>query len=708
MYSVRSSKQRHSVDCSASPASGSKSGAAHLTAPRENSFAQPLLQLTKAISSLVLKSQSRLPDQESSREKPQFSKISAIYSKRNNLQEKQPGQSGVFFGYCFEPSESSRPSSPDFLEPQKRIDSEKVNTPALTKDPNQAIVASPPPEGGRIGGSVDPHMSRPGFQGDVVLLRFLCPERPDIAAQAQTHGLTATARDTAQDEADDAALEDMDMDDIEKEMELEDAPVDEQKGAPSIQERNGNDNSPEGNNSVNMDLEDAPVDEEEGAPSNEEREGNDNSTDSNSSNGRSNGANGQPAPAGSVGGDGSSGGTGGGGGGGERPPTKGSHEMDVDIKEEEVEVKKEAKEDENGGENEISQDQRNRLSSIAIEAVQRTHNGDAASGLIALHHSNSCTKSTYVLNPDSPNRHHAPPPTDSSRGSTHSPPGQVLPGSHPDISMSTLPGISTSPQEISTKPTLPSLSSALKTSIPQLQQLADLAIQQHQGSINTSQGGPFSPAQSVVSTTGSQRSSDTPQPAPLSPPASTKAQAGYGSDGARKPLHHMTVQERASFVHSTPTAPPYYSPMQYQYPPLNEDIHTNGVPPNIPGSPYPPAPQHVYAQGRELPSLNYQPAAPYHYPHEISPSAEPQPLRTGPAANMFAQPQYEEHAPSGPSTADTIPSMAGSDDTIAAPQMPTPKRNSTGNRDGPAITGTFRCEYPNCQAPPFQTQYLLK
>ncbi|KAF8452985.1 hypothetical protein BGX38DRAFT_1180155 [Terfezia claveryi] len=454
--------------------------------------------------------------------------------------------------------------------------------------------------------------------------------------------------------------------------------------------------------------------EEEGRTngSQERESGGSSETSGAESNGRSeqsNGTGGQSGGPAPVGG-GSQSGSSGGNDGNDEEKKQPTDKMDLDRVE--VRVKEEPKEEEKERKSEMSQDEKDRLSSIAKLAAERTQNGEAmdcpplsdaaASGLIALHHSSFAT---HIVNSDSPSRH-APPQPLLSNGASHPPnPVPLQPGSQPDLTTTILPIISEPAHKASgsgPKPTLPSLSS--------IHQLADAALHS-QGYSNTSQPGHFSPPQAAVSIVVSQRSSDTPQPVPISPPAPNQAQAGYGPEGAhtRKPMHHMTVQERAPYVHAPP--PPtttYYAPMQYQYTPINEEMRVSGPPPCMQAQAYAPPPQHIYAPGRELPGLGYAPAAPYHYSHE-APSAEPQPLRRGSAANMFAQPPFEEqHPPSGPPTGETMISVAGSDDTIVAPQMSTPKRSSTGSRsDGAPITGTFRCEHAGCSAPPFQTQYLL-
>jgi len=660
MYSVRNLETLGSIDCSASPAVGGKSGVEVLTTARE-----PVLQLSRYLSTLVLRSHKRLSNRETSCDNSQLSKIPTKVPKPGP-QAVRPDKSSVspysaFFGY---PSEvSSRSSSPGIGH---KAHHEKVTPLTNSNPPNTAAVASAPPGGGGDEGSKCPRPQHPCL-GDLVLISALCPERPDIAADA-VRGLWPG--------------DDMD--------------IDKEYGEEAMDKEEGGTNGSQ---------------ERESGSSGEA-----NGTESNERSEQSNGAGSQSGPPASAGGGSQNGSSGGSDGndGEKKPPTD---QMDLDRVE--VKVKKEQKE-EKERKNEMSQGEKDRLSSIA-KLAERTQNGEAmdfippsdaaASGLIALHHSSPGTKQTHIINPDSPNRHHnhTPPHPPLSNGASHPPnPVPLQPGSQPDITVSTLPIISESVHQASgpcTRPTLPSLSSALS-----IHQLADAALHS-QGYSNTPQPGHFSPPQTVASIAGSQRSSDTPQPIPISPPTPNQAQAGYGPEGAhaRKPMHHMTVQEQASYVHAPALpAPAYYTPMQYQYTHMNEEMHAGGPPPGIQGPSYAPPSQHVYAPSRELSGLAYAPAAPYHYSHE-APSAEPQPLRRGSAANIFTQPPFEEHTPTGPPTGETMISVAESDDTIVAPQMPTPKRASTGSRsDGAVITGTFRCGHPGCTAPPFQTQYLLK
>ena len=646
MYSVRGLETLSSIDSSASPAIGSKSGVEVLTTAQES-----VLELSKFLSTLVLRSHRRPSNQETSCDNPQLSKIPTKILKPDSkvVWSNKPSVS-PYFGY--------------FPESPPRSPTPEIRPKSLpTGSNNAATVASAPPRGGRN-----------GCLGDVVLINFLCPERPDIAADDVKHGLRARCHD----DEDDDMLRPMDID-----KEYDEEAMDKEEGR-----TNDNQERESGGNSEA------------------------NSTESSGGSEQSNGTGSQSGPPASAGG-GSQNGSSGGNDGNDEEKKQPTDKMDLDRVE--VRVKEEPKEEEKEQKNEMSQDEKDRLSSIAKLADERTQNGEAmdllpssnaaASGLIALHHSSSGTKPTHIVNPDSPNRHHnhALPQPPLSNGASHSPnPVPLQPGSQPDITMSTLPIISESSHQASgsgAKPTLPSLSSALS-----IHQLADAALHS-QGYSNTSPPGHFSPPQSVVSIAG-QRSSGTPQPVPISPPAPNQAQAGYGPEGAhtRKPMHHMTVQERAPYVHAPP-APAYsYAPMQYQYSPINEEMHASGPPPGIQSPPYA-QPQHPYSSGRELPSLGYPPAAPYHYSHE-APSAEPQPLRRGSSANMFAQQPFEEHTPSGPSTGETTVSATGSDDTIVAAQMSPPKRSSTSN--GAAITGTFQCAHPGCTAAPFQTQYLLK
>ena len=658
MCSVRSLETLSSIDFSASPAVGSKSGVEVLTPARE-----PVLELSRYLSTLVLLSQNREP----SCDNPQLSKIPAKIPKPDPQvarPEKPSVSHSAFFGYTSEPpSRSTTPEAGAKAHP----DSRKVTPPTSSDPPNAAAVAS-----GGGGGDVrsKDHGLPRSCLGDVVLIGFLCPERPDIAADTVKHGLRARCHD----DEDDDMLRPMDLDKA-------------------------------------YDEEEVMEKEEEGRTNgSQEREsggsGETNGTESNGRSEQSNGTGSQSGPPASAGG-GSQNGSSGGNDGNDEEKKQPTDKMDLDRVE--IRVKEESKEEEKERKSEMSQVEKDRLSSIAKLAAERTPNGEypppsdaAACGLIALHHSSFGTKPTHIVNPDSPSRH-APPQPPLSNGASHPPnPVPLQPGSQADITATTiLPIISDSPPQAllgsGSKPTLPSLSS--------IHQLADAALHS-QGYTNTSQPGHFSPPQAVSIAVG-QRISDTPQSVPISPPTLNQAQAGYGPEGAhaRKPLHHMTVQERASYVNAPPPpAPAYYTPMQYQY---GEEMNASGPPAGIQGPAYA-APPHVYVPSRELPSLGYTPAAPYHYSHEAH-SAEPQPLRRGSAANMFAQPPFEEqHAPSpsGPPTADTMASAAGSDDTIS---VPTPKRSSTGSRgEGAVITGSFRCEHPNCTAAPFQTQYLLK
>ncbi|KAF8471863.1 hypothetical protein BDZ91DRAFT_653067 [Kalaharituber pfeilii] len=170
----------------------------------------------------------------------------------------------------------------------------------------------------------------------------------------------------------------------------------------------------------------------------------------------------------------------------------------------------------------------------------------------------------------------------------------------------------------------------------------------------------------------------------------------------------MTVQERQAYVHPAPTQPPpqnvYYS---YPYQPLSEDIHANGPQTSLPPPPYTPGPPSTYPPSRDLPTLYNQPSqASYHYsPHEQG-QPETVPIRTGSAANLFAQQTYDENnPPSGPSTGDTITST-GSDETIVPP-VTSPRRNHVSRVNSDGSPGTFKCQFAGCTAAPFQTQYLL-
>ena len=588
---------------------------------------------------------------------PKSIKIPTVTLKHDQaLLPEKTSRVSPFFGFDPSPT-NSRPATPestsnDFLRPLK------VNSQRTSASPDPPTVASPPRESGREGG----RKGRRGehYQGDVVLIGFLCPERLDIAASVADHPLDQpdgaefeiVKKGFSRDNDDKIADQDMDVD-----IDAEFAEMNQSKEEGD----NGNQNQ-------------APPQESGGCSNKNEPE--DSGKEDND-----NGNVEQPSSSGSGTG-GLQGGSSGGDDGNdeEKKPPMNGNEMDIDnVMEEKVEKQEE--------EGEI---QKARLESIAslasmASAVVKQEDctmdilpsSDAANGLIALHHSNSLPNSASAT-PDSANRHNAPPPVSVSNGSIHSCPTPMQPTTQPQIS--TLAVISESNHQPPGKPTLPSIHT-----------LAEVAIQQ--GYPNPPPpSGHFSPNQS-----GQRSLSDTPQPAPLSPPNSSQPQAGYGPDGAhaRKPLHHMTVQERANYV-----PPVYYPP--YPYPPLCDEMHAPGAPPSIPPTMYTPNHQQVYTQGRELPGLFNQPPSSYHY-HEPTPP-DPQPLRRGSSANMFAQAPFSDSTPSGPDTGSTNAS-GGERETSAGPTVRSPKRT---NRDGQPVTGSFKCEHPGCHAPAFQTQYLLK
>lgn len=422
------------------------------------------------------------------------------------------------------------------------------------------------------------------------------------------------------------------------------------------------------------------------------------------------GSPGRPPPSGSSGGD---------DGNDKRksPPINGVHEMDIDQEQEgkgnnnstdEQDQNEQKGHGEMGGPEEGPEISQAKLIDLAQSAVGRIKMGSghgeapenlpssAANKLIALRWG-PVPKPTHFAQ-DSPNRLHGPQKVALSNGTNHSglDKSMALPRS--------ISGANREPSSSGEKLTLPSLSSMpLSPPSVSIKDLAELAIHQEQVCSGTPSAS-LSAAQQVVSLGNPRPIPDTHQ---QTSPASPQGQVGYGCDviHTRKPVHHMTAQERAGFVHSSPTTQVYYTPSPFQYP-SPEELHSTGSSSNIPPPPYQSGPPQVYPQSRELPNLNY-PSTPS-YPYSRDTQTDTRPLRRGSAANLFTQPSYEEHSSARPQTSDPMVSVAGRDGPNINPQ-PTPRRNVRSGADGGAgLAGAFRCKYPNCTALPFQTQYLLK
>lgn len=195
-------------------------------------------------------------------------------------------------------------------------------------------------------------------------------------------------------------------------------------------------------------------------------------------------------------------------------------------------------------------------------------------------------------------------------------------------------------------------------------------------------------------------------------------------------------QVQANLQISPSNRPPATAPS----PGLPTPVSSEGTPrPNL---------QHMSVQQRQhvimAPNETYYPHQQPHYPPIKDASASPrsgyaaQPATpTSDNANLFARSgfagpgaegrrvsnssefQYnsDQATPQGPSTGETMGSAA-SEDTIPqqaqqhrqqqSPPVGAPRNSSARGSSGPMVAGGFKCEFENCRAAPFQTQYLLK
>ncbi|KAF8242712.1 hypothetical protein K440DRAFT_564559 [Wilcoxina mikolae CBS 423.85] len=79
--------------------------------------------------------------------------------------------------------------------------------------------------------------------------------------------------------------------------------------------------------------------------------------------------------------------------------------------------------------------------------------------------------------------------------------------------------------------------------------------------------------------------------------------------------------------------------------------------------------------------------------------------RRGSTSSEF-QYNSDQTTPRGPSTGETLASSGPEEVAPSPPAPPPPPRNQRA-QTGPLAAGGFKCEYPDCKAQPFQTQYLL-
>lgn len=155
----------------------------------------------------------------------------------------------------------------------------------------------------------------------------------------------------------------------------------------------------------------------------------------------------------------------------------------------------------------------------------------------------------------------------------------------------------------------------------------------------------------------------------------------------RLPGQYISTQQRQS------------GPYQGQYPP------TQASPASVYSETSPPQP---YGQSQDPASMSPPGKPGYHpyYPNRrASQNDEHGPPYAAPAAKYTptsgdGNPSSEGYTPSTDATLNEH--RMSIDGARPLPDFPAPLPN------GPLVSGGFKCDYPGCLAPPFQTQYLLK
>lgn len=176
----------------------------------------------------------------------------------------------------------------------------------------------------------------------------------------------------------------------------------------------------------------------------------------------------------------------------------------------------------------------------------------------------------------------------------------------------------------------------------------------------------------------------TQSPPGLPPPTPNSVSSAEGTP--RPSLQHLSVQQRQHFM--SLNEPNFYPHHQPHYPPITDAA--SSPQPAYPAQPATPDSANLFARSGFAPA-------------PLPPNLE------GRSASTSSEFQYnsDQTTPRGPSTGETLPSSGPEEVTPSPPAPPPPPRNQRA-QTGPLATGGFKCEFPDCKAPPFQTQYLLK
>ena len=178
----------------------------------------------------------------------------------------------------------------------------------------------------------------------------------------------------------------------------------------------------------------------------------------------------------------------------------------------------------------------------------------------------------------------------------------------------------------------------------------------------------------------------------------------HSTERPRKPLHHMSQQERERFQSQRSSPPSHYSPLTASHnSPSKDSPHSSASGPS-PANYSTPYPSHIVNPARELPTpttpTQYHDSSHYpnlnHYTRPGSSKSNTVEWITSPLSDM-----------AGPSTCD---SLGTADDSVMTSPASGGKAGALKAIDVENISSpnTFRCPHEGCTAPAFQTQYLLK